>query len=70
MSKEQFEEYLQKTIKEIKEEYLKFVRDEDELYLSLTIIKEKDDDDITLDYHNNYWELPSSQKLQHWEHAK
>lgn len=66
MNKEQFEEYLQKKIEEIKEEYLKFVRDEDELYLSLSIIK--NDDGITLDYHNNYWELPPSQKLQHWEH--
>lgn len=68
--KQEFEKYLQKTLREIKSMYVKFVGPRDEIYLTMDIHKEIGDNNIHISYNNDYWELPSSQKLRYWGHTK
>lgn len=68
--KQEFEKYLQKTLREIKSKYAKLVGPRGEVYLSMTIIKQKKDKDIHVSYNNDYWRGPKKTQLNWWEERK
>lgn len=68
--KQEFEKYLQKTLREIKSMYAKLVGPRDEVYLSMTILKQDQDEDIHISYNNEYWKEPKSTQLNWWEGKK
>lgn len=67
MNKKEFDAYLEKTSKEIKEKYEQFALDGTELYLTITISRDKNSDKFIIDCHNNYWELPKEYQVKYWE---